>query len=121
MRLKSFRTALISILSLSFLSCSGSPPKLERPIEMYGGIPERQEMCLVTPDTLTAFVQRIAKHQRTRAYAPAVIQQVLVTGLKCIKASDPKFAAMVGIPADDLRVLLQYNENLIYKCAKWKQ
>ena len=116
MRLKSFRIALILALS----SCSGSPPKLERPIALYGGIPERQEMCTVLPDTLTAFVRKIARHSRTKAYAKQAIDRALATGLLCIKASDPKFASMVGIPADDLRVLLQYNENLLYSCKSWK-
>lgn len=118
MRLKNWKIALTIVLS----SCAGSPPKQERPVKFYGGVPERASMCRVQKETLVGFAKKIAKHQRTRNYAERVIDAAVAKdALECIRADESKFANMVGIPADDLRVLLQFQEELLYACERWRQ
>lgn len=113
---KTLKTALILTLS----SCAGSPPKLERPVKLYSGSPSRQAMCRRTKESLAKFVKSNAQHTNTKNYARQVINQIIAEdGIECVKADSQAFGAMVGIPADDLRVLLQYQENLLYKCEKW--
>lgn len=122
---KSWKRLLIATLSVSLLSCAGKPPDMERPIKYYGGIPSRKAMCRnVTQESMTAFVQKIANHSLTRNYAQELVAAYVdqpTKGLECIPAEDKKFATLIGLPADDLRVLLQHIENLVYKCQKWKQ
>lgn len=122
MRSKNLKTALMAGLSILLASCAGSPPKQERPVKFYGGVPERAAMCRVNKETLIAAAKRIARHSRTKAYAKKVIEaSVAADAIECIGASEQKFASMVGIPADDLRVLLQFQEDLLYGCERWKQ
>lgn len=118
MRSKIWKTFLIVALS----SCSGSPPKPERPIKLYSGSPTREAMCRRTQANVAKFVNANARHMRTKSYAREYIAKVMAEdGLECISANAKEFAELVGIPADDLRVMLQYQENLIYKCERWKQ
>lgn len=115
---KTWKIALILALS----SCSGSPPKPERPIKMYSGSPGRQAMCRRTKESLAKFVKEVAQHSATRNLAREAINEIVAQdAIECIKADSAAFAQIVGIPADDLRVLLQYQENLLYKCERWKQ
>lgn len=117
MRLKILKIALTIALS----GCAGNPPKQERPVKFYGGVPEKSSMCRVVKRDLVAFAQKIARHQRTKNFAPQIINaSVARDALECIKADEQAFSSMVGIPADDLRVLLQYQESLLYRCEKWR-
>lgn len=120
MQSKIWKILLISILS----GCAGTPPKLERPVSYYAGIPERSSMCRNVKSNLVDFLKKIAKHQGTRDQVENIVNtafQADPLGVECVKADEPNFAALVGISADDLRVLLQYMENLVYKCERWKQ
>lgn len=111
-------------VGLSFLltACAGTPPKLERPIKLYTGTPSRIAICRLTKAQVAGFAKSVAQHQRTKAYADKVVNAALVRdALECIAADSAKFSEFVGIHADDLRVLLQYQENLLYSCERWKQ
>lgn len=120
MRSKILRTSLIATLSLA--GCAGTPPKLERPVKYYGGVPEMGAMCRNTKKNLAAWLKGIAQHEFTRANAEPGVEALLAPDdIECIRADAKEFAALVGVPADDLRVLLQYQENLLYNCEKWKQ
>lgn len=114
------KTSLIATLSLALYACAGSPPKMERPVKFYSGSASKQAMCRRTTARMVAFVKEIAKHDETKRYAAQVLAQALAKDDdECIKSSDPAFNTMIGTPADDLRVLLQYQEELLYKCQKW--
>lgn len=126
MPLKTLKILLIAVLSLAFLtSCAGKPPAMERPVKFYGGVPERESMCRnVTRKSFANWIRQIARHQRTRAYADKAVAYALAADkkeLECIRADEPGFAKLIGMPADDLRVLLQHIEDLVYSCEKWKQ
>lgn len=122
MRLKISRILLISTLSVSLMSCAGNPPKLERKVKYYGGVPSRKSLCRSTKESLVDFLKKFAIHDLTRANAEAAVDKLLVDdGTECVSADSKEFSSMVGIRSDDLRVLLQFQENLLYSCEKWKQ
>jgi hypothetical protein len=118
-----WKKSLISVASsLILVSCAGSPPKLERPVKLYNGTPSKLGVCRLTKGQVTAWAESIAQHQTSKAYAGKVINRALaVDALECIRADSAAFKGVIGILADDFRVLLQYQENLLYSCAKWKQ
>lgn len=114
---------ILPIATLNFLlfSCAGKPPVMEHPVKFYSGSPSRQSMCRRTQKAMTEFVKKIAKHQLTKDHAEEVLASVMADDSEdCVKASDPAFGKMLGLTADDMRVLLQFQENLLYSCQKWK-
>lgn len=123
--LKTLKILLISTLSLALFSCAGTPPKLEHPVNLYDGTPSRTSMCRKTKESLIQQLQTWAQYGFTKAHVRSAVGGFLAqqepAALDCIRADSPGFASMVGMPADDLRVLLQYIENLLYSCEKWKQ
>lgn len=123
---KTWKTLLTAILSASLLfSCAGKPPAMERPVKFYGGVPERKAMCRnVTRKSMANWLRAIAQHSRTRAYADKAVAHALAADareLECIASDSSGFAKLIGLPTDDLRVLLQHIENLVYSCERWKQ
>lgn len=122
---KTWKISRTVILSALLASCAGKPPAMERKVIFYGGVPEREAMCRnVTRKSMAKWIQAIAQHSRTRAYAEKAVEFALAADareIECIKADTPGFAKLIGMPADDLRVLLQHIENLIYSCERWKQ
>lgn len=118
--MRPLRTSRI-LLILALSSCAGSPPKMERPIKLYNGTPSKLALCRLTKGQVAGFAKSIAQHSRTKAYADRVVRAALaLDALECIRADEAKFSEFVGIHADDLRVILQYQENLLYSCQKWK-
>jgi hypothetical protein len=118
-RPKTSKILLIATLSLS--ACSGNPPKMERQIKLWAGTPERKAICRLTNESITDWAQAIAQHTRTKLFASKVINRVMVAyRTECVAADSNDFKRYAGISFDDLRVLLQYQENLLYSCKKWK-
>lgn len=116
------KISLTVILSAITFSCAGSPPKMEHPVKFYTGSPSRQAMCRRTKARMTEYIRQIAQYQQTVDYAPKVLAAIMAADAsECIKADAKEFGAMIGLTAEDMRVLLQYQENLLYKCEKWKQ
>ena len=125
---KTLRTVILSwaalLLAVVLAACAGKPPVMEHPVKFYSGSPSRQAMCRRTKEALTKWVVAIAQHSRTRQFASKVLDQALAEdpkGEDCIKADAKEFGSLIGLTADDMRVLLQYQENLLYSCEKWKQ
>lgn len=115
---KILRISLILTLS----ACAGNPPKMERKIKLWNGTPERSAMCRTAVTKAVAFARKHLKQDASKSYAGQVVRAALVDdAVECIKSDDSKFAAFVGLTADDLGVLLRYQENLLYQCAEWKQ
>lgn len=115
------KTSLIATLSFLLLSCAGKPPVMEHPVKFYSGSPSRQSMCRRTQARMVAFVKEIAQHQFTADHAKEALASVMAPdGEDCVKASDPAFGNMLGLTAEDMRVLLQFQENLLYSCEKWR-
>lgn len=118
------KTLRIATLSLLLASCAGKPPVMEHPVKFYSGSPSKQAMCRRTKAALTKWVQAIAQHSQTRQYAARVLESALAEDPKaeeCIKADAKEFGSLIGVTAEDMKVLLQYQENLLYSCEKWKQ
>lgn len=119
---RSWKILLTGALSALLFSCAGSPPKMERPIKMWSGTPERGSICRLTQSQVGNMVHAIAQFTRTKSYASKVLARAMAAdAFECIRAEDPKFATFAGITFDDLRVLLQYQENLLYSCERWKK
>jgi hypothetical protein len=124
---KTLRTVTLSVLALLaacvLAACAGKAPVMEHPVKFYSGSPSRQAMCRRTKEAMAKFAVAIAQHEQTRKYAARVLEQVMAEdpkGEECIQASEKAFGSMIGLTAEDMRVLLQYQENLVYGCAKWK-
>lgn len=117
--LKNFRTLLIATFAVS---CAGKPPEMDRPVTFYYGNASRQEMCQAQQRRIVAWLQKMAKHSTTRKYIPQYAKAMLARDSgACIAANDQRFEQLVGMSVDDLGALLQYQEDLIYKCERWKQ
>lgn len=124
---KTLRTVILSwaalLLAVVLAACAGKPPVMDHPVKFYSGSPSRQAMCRRTKEALTKWVVAIAQRSQTRKYAARVLEQALAAdpkGEDCIKADAKEFGALIGVPADDMRVLLQYQENLLYSCERWR-
>lgn len=115
------RTLLIVAVNLCLLSCAGAPPKLERPVKFYSGSPSKEAMCRRTKAALTDWAVRMVRRPESRRYAVQAIRSALAEdGVECIPANAKEFGQMIGVPADDMRVLLQFQENLLFSCERWK-
>ncbi len=122
---KKSKILLIATLNFLLVGCAGTAPKLERKISVYHGAPERVSLCRESTAQLVARVEKWAQNDFTRMNVRGVLQKALASSepaaLECIRADSREFATMLGLPADDMRVLLQYIENLLYSCERWKQ
>jgi len=119
--LKNFRILLIATL---VSSCAGKPPEMERPLTMYYGEPSRGEMCQAEAQRVLVWVQKNLRYKASRKYAAKLLHanlNQLATASSCISAKDPRFGTLVGLPVNDLGMLLKHMENLVYSCEKWKQ
>lgn len=119
--LKNFRILLIAALASS---CAGKPPQMERPATFYYGEPSRGEMCQAEVQRVVAWVKKTAKYKQTRKYAERILRanlNLMASASSCINARDPRFATLVGIPVDDLGMMLKHMEDLVYSCEKWKK
>jgi hypothetical protein len=78
-------------------------------------------MCRTTVAKAVSFAKRSLVSDTSKAYVSKVMQAALVKdAVECVRADQKEFAAFVGLTADDLGVLLRYQESLIFNCAKWK-
>lgn len=97
-------------LSLLLVACGGNPPKMERPIEVWNGAPERGGICRINASVLSQRLN-IPEH---------VLAPVLAEGVECIPATDPRFQEFGCITFDDIGVIQRYTETLLNRCEKWK-
>ena len=99
------------IFILSTLGC-GSAPKMERPVTIWNGAPEKAAICKMTPDQI----------QKRSGYSKDMIAKVFTNNgeIECISCDDPKFEKFGGMTFEDIGVWQRYVETLIYKCEKWK-
>lgn len=93
---------------------------MEHQIKFYSGSPSRQAMCRRSRVSVAKWVNGIALHFATRKYAERVLAKIMASDSEeCISSGDPAFSSMIGITAEDMRVLLQFQEELIHRCQKW--
>ena len=115
------KIALISTSSL-LLSCAGSAPKPERPIKLWNGTPERLAVCRTTLNKAEAFAKKHLRSDFSKSNVRRALMSALAPdGVECVSSDDPRFAAFLALTADDLGVILRYQENLLYSCERWKQ
>jgi len=112
---------LISALSFFLVACAGTPPKMERPIKIYNGVPESREICRLSRSAVSNFAQKTLREdlskQEMRKNIASFISQ---GGADCIDTTDREFAKYAALKFDDLKVLIRYQEKLIFSCEQWK-
>lgn len=97
-------------LSLILVACGGNPPKMERPIEVWNGAPERGGICRINASVLSQRLD-IPEH---------VLAPIIAEGVECIPATDPKFQEYGCMSFDDMGVIRRWEEALLNRCEKWK-
>ncbi len=110
------------IIALLLAGCAGNPPKMERPVKLWNGTPERQSLCRTSVDKAVAFAKKHLARDLSKSSAAKYMRSALLQdAVECIGANQKEFAAFVALTAEDLGVLLRYQENLLFSCQKWKQ
>jgi hypothetical protein len=85
---------------------------MARKIKIWNGAPEENAICRMSSENLANKLEGVEflikqVHKGTRANV-------------CIDASDEKFKAYSCMTFDDLGVLYDYIQTLIYQCKEWK-
>lgn len=99
---------------LILVSCQhGNVPQMERKIKIWNGAPEENGICRMTTDDLADKLNTVnyilkGVHKGTRNY-------------ECIDARDEKFKEYASLTFDDLGVMYNYIQTLIFSCKEWKQ
>lgn len=119
-----FKIILINTFSLVLLaSCAGSPPKMEGPVTVWNGAPEKDAICTLTPDQVADHATANTKNFFVHAFALAKLKETLRpqdAAERCIDARDPVFAKFAALTFNDIGIIQRYTEALINSCAKWK-
>lgn len=103
-------------------SCAGNAPKMERPISVWNGAPEREAICRLATKPATALIKSQAAYQITQQYAETIVRYALKDGrtMECIPAASAEFKRYGCMPFDDIGVIQRHIERLNFSCEKWK-
>lgn len=99
---------------LVLVSCKpGDAPVMARKVKVYNGAPEMNGICRMSTETLAQKIDGVEfllkrVHQGTKA-------------MVCIDARDEKFKEYSCMTFDDLGVLYDYIQTLIFECKEWKR
>lgn len=107
------RNALRLFALLFLVSCAGVPPYQERKVKIWNGAPEVGGVCRMSTPELK---------EKTQIKAPVFLMKRIHQGTKeveCIQATDEAFKKYACLTFEDLGVLYDYIETLIYSCKKW--
>lgn len=107
---------LVLIALLLVAAGCGSAPKMERPITIYNGAPEKDGICRANHEKLRQLLPELKN-------VPDAILRLAVKdiqGEECISATDERFKKFAALTFDDLGVYARYVETLIYSCNQWK-
>lgn len=116
------KTTLILTLSLFLFGCGGIPPKLEHPVKMYLGAPEVGGICRLKKSAIARLAKKyLAKDESRNQVDSAVSVMFSKDEIECVDARSNEFKSYACYSLEDNRVLLRYQENLLYSCEKWKQ
>lgn len=119
--------SLRSLLAAAFAatvatSCAGNAPKMERPIAIWNGAPEKEAICRLAKDPSAALIKSQAAYKITQDYASTIVRYALKDGrtMECIPAEAQEFKRYGCMLFDDIGVLQRYIERLNFSCEKWK-
>lgn len=105
-----YKTISTVTLSLLLVACGGTPPKMERPVEVWNGAPEHGGICKINASVLSQRLN-IPEH---------VLAPIIAEGVDCMPATDPRFQSYGCMTFDDIGVIQKYTETLLNRCEKWK-
>lgn len=107
------RSFSILMTLLVLVSCAGAPPYQDRKVKIWNGSPEEAGICRMSTVDLK---------QKTGILLPTFMMKKIHQGTtrsECIQATDLAFQKYACLTFDDLGVLYDYIEKLIYSCKKW--
>lgn len=112
----------LQLLSLIFLvSCAGHAPQMERKVKIWNGAPEEAGICRLSTANLKNEIELNLPDGRKIQLPLKLFKKVHqgYLGTQCLQATDPSFEKYACLTFDDLGVLYDYIEKLIYSCKKW--
>lgn len=102
------------LLLIILVSCAGTPPYQSRKIKIWNGAPEVGGICRMSSKGL----KREVDLQLPLPLIKKVHQGFI--GQECLAAIDPTFKTYACLTFDDIGVLYDYIQTLIYSCKEWK-
>lgn len=95
---------------------------MERPIELWNGVPEVGGICRLTQEKIAEKISAMADHENVKNLSVQIAAMIFKDlAQDCMPATDTKFKEYSCMSFDDTAVLQKYIEALNFKCAKWEE
>lgn len=95
---------------------------MEHPVKLYNGAPEVGGICRLKQAAIAKWAKKNLAQEESKKYVNAAVKQMFSEDdVECIDAKSDKFKSYGCYSFEDIRVMLRYEENLLYSCEKWKQ
>lgn len=112
--------SFLQLISLFILvSCAGTPPYQSRKVKIWNGAPEEAGICRMSTLDLKEEIESIINKDMAVTLRQMKKVHQGTTSMECITATDQAFKKYACLTFDDLGVLYDYIETLIYSCKKW--
>ena len=108
--------SFLRLCALLFLvSCAGVPPYQSRKIKVWNGSPEMAGICRMSSKDLKSAVNIPLPSQMIKKVHQGFI------GMECMPSTDPEFKNYACLTFEDMGVLYDYIQTLLYSCKEWKK
>lgn len=92
---------------------------MERKVKIWNGAPEEAGICRMSTKDLKSNIEEvIGRDTKIPVRLMKKIHQGYI-GMECLQATDQAFQQYACLTFEDLGVLYDYIEKLIYSCKKW--
>lgn len=111
---------ILILASLLMVGCAGSPPKMERPVKLFNGAPERGAVCRLSKKAIARVAKKLLKTREAKDQVSDVVKVMFAPDeIDCVSASSREFASYGCYTFSDIGVMLRWQEALLHSCDKW--